>query len=89
MKPNRQTNPKKPPLSSKLRDFWILHPDVLIVIVCAVFIVIAIAILYIVGTYRHWEISVMLTSPRAILVYVIAGFIAVLFVFQRIIFRRW
>lgn len=80
---------KKTSLSSKLREFWILHPNILIITVCAIFLAIAILILCIVGTCNHWGLRKLLTSPNAILIYVLAGFIAIIYIFQRIIFKRW
>lgn len=80
---------KKTSLSSKLREFWILHPTILITLVCGIFLAIAVAILCVVGVYQHWDVYTALTSPNAILVYVLAGFIAVVYIFQRIIFKRW
>jgi hypothetical protein len=81
--------PKKTSLSSKLREFWILHPSALVAIVCAVFLAIAIVILCIVGTHQHWNLRVFFTSPSAILIYVVAGFIVIIYVFQKLIFKRW
>lgn len=80
---------KKTSLSSKLREFWILHPTILIIAVCAIFLTIAILILCIVGLYRGWDVHTFFTSPNAILVYVLVGFIAIIYIFQRIIFKRW
>ena len=84
-----QKKPKRTSLSSKLREFWILHPNIIILAICAVFLTIAIAILCIVGTVQHWNLKSLLTSPNAILIYVLAGFIAVVYIFQRIVFKRW
>ena len=90
MAPNNQNKKrKKTSLSSKLREFWILHPTILIIAVCAVFLVIAITILCVVGIYQHWDVHTFFTSPTAILVYVLAGFIAIIYIFQRLIFKRW
>lgn len=86
---DRQKIPKKTSLSSKLREFWILHPNILIMLVCAVFLTIAITVLCIVGTCNHWNLRTLLTSPNAVLVYVLAGFTAIIYIFQRIIFKRW
>lgn len=80
---------EKKSLSSKLREFWILHPSILIVLVCTVFLAIALVILCVVGVYQHWDLYTTLTSPNAILIYVLIGFIAVIYIFQRIIFKRW
>lgn len=86
---NNKNKNKKTSLYSKLREFWILHPTILIIAVCAVFLAIAILILCIVGAYKHWNLLVIFTSPNAILIYVLAGFIAIVYIFQRIIFKRW
>lgn len=90
MAPNNLKKPqKKTSLSSKLREFWILHPSILIITVCAMFLAIAIIILCIVGAYKHWDVRTFFTSPNAVLVYVLAGFTAIIYIFQRIIFKRW
>lgn len=89
MAQNKQKTPKRTSLSSKLREFWILHPNILIITVCAIFLAVAIVILCIVGTCKHWNMRMLLTSPNAILVYVLAGFMAIIYIFQRIIFKRW
>lgn len=85
----RKPQEQKTSLSSKLKEFWILHPNILILAVCAVFLTVAIVILCIVGTYKHWNLYAIFTSSEAILIYVIASFLAILYVFQRIIFKRW
>lgn len=82
-------NKRKNSLSSKLREFWILHPSILIIAVLSAFLAIAITILCIVGTYQHWNLRAFFTSSSAILIYVIVGFVAIVYVFQRIIFKRW
>ena len=87
MKQNQRET--KTSLSSKLKEFWILHPNILILAVCAIFLTVAIIILCVVGTYKHWNLYAIFTSSEAILIYVIAGFLAILYVFQRIIFKRW
>lgn len=90
MKPTKRPNPdKKTSLSSKLKEFWILHPNVLVIIVCAIFLVLAIFTLCIVGAYRGWDMHTLLVSPNAVLVYVLAGLVAIVYIFQRIIFKRW
>lgn len=80
---------KRTPLSSKIREFWILHPNVLIIIVCAVFFVLAVAILCVVGICQNWDFHGILMSPTAILVYVLVGFAVVVYICQRFIFKRW
>lgn len=87
----RIPNPKKKKtsLSSKLKAFWILHPNVLIILICAIFIALAITILCIVGVCNHWNMRALFTSPKAILIYVVVGFVAIIYVFQRMIFKRW
>jgi hypothetical protein len=89
MKMQEHKNPNKKSLSSKFREFWILHPNVLVIIVCTIFLVLAIAILCVVGAYRGWDVHTLLVSPNAILVYVLAGLVAIVYIFQRIIFKRW
>lgn len=87
MAPNK--SPKKKSLSSKLKEFWILHPNIIVIAVCAVFLAIAIVILCVVGACREWDLHTLLTSPNALLVYALAVFIVFVYIFQRLIFKRW
>lgn len=76
-------------LSSKLREFWILHPNIIVILICTIALVIAIVTLCIVGMCRGWSLHTFFTSPNAVLVYVLAGLVLIVYIFQRIIFKRW
>ena len=86
---NQEQKKQRTSLSSKLREFWILHPNILILAVCVVFGAIAVGILCAVSLHNHWNLKAIFASPTAILIYVLVGFATVVYVFQRFIFKRW
>lgn len=89
MKQNKQSKLDKRRLYSKLKEFWILHPCVLTILTLGVFAALAIALLCIVSIIQQWDLHAAFTSPVAVFVYVIVGLIAFVYIFQRMIFKRW
>ena len=85
--------PNSPKLSrrlfSKLREVWILHPSIIVGIICGVFFVLALVLFLIVCKYRGWDLAVVLTSPKAILLYVIGAVAVVIVLFRNVLFKRW
>ena len=76
-------------LYSKLREFWILHPGLLVGIACAFFFAIALALFFIVCDLKEWDVGVVLTSPKAILIYAIGLVVGVILLCRNVIFKRW
>lgn len=84
-----KNKPTRMSLSSKWKTFRILHPNGVLGIICAVFAIIALTLITVVGTIAGWDIGKSLRSPTALLVYTVLFIIAVVVVFKQILFKRW
>ena len=85
---NKQKPSKLKSLYSKTKSWVMFHRNTSIAIVMSALVLLACIVLLIGGAVAGWDIAGALTSPTAVLIYVVAGLVTLWLIYTRVTERK-